>query len=101
MPNKEVITKETLDYISKLALLDLTEEEKNTLSKQLNEILRFFKKLDDLDTENVQPMTHPIEGLENVFREDEPKKSLSNKEALRNAKHTKDGFFKAPKILKD
>ena len=101
MSYKEEITKETLDYISKLALLDLSEEEKSVFSKQLNEILRFFKKIDDLDTENIKPMTHPIEGLENVFREDEPKKSLSNKEALRNAKHTKDGYFKAPKILKD
>ena len=46
-------------------------------------------------------MTHPIEGLKNVFREDVPGKSLSNDDALKNAKSTKDGFFKAPKILKD
>jgi aspartyl/glutamyl-tRNA(Asn/Gln) amidotransferase C subunit len=45
-------------------------------------------------------MTHPIEGLKNVFREDIPWKSLSNEEALRNAKHTKDGYFKTSKVVK-
>ena len=45
-------------------------------------------------------MTHPIKGLKNVFREDVPWESLSNEEALKNAKHTKDGHFKAPRILK-
>jgi len=46
-------------------------------------------------------MTHPIEGLKNVFREDVPWKSLTNEEALMNAKHTKDGYFKAGKVIKD
>ena len=100
MPEKEEISEDTLEYISKLALLDLKEEEKSKLVKQLSEILVYFNKLNDLDTENIQPMTHPIEGLQNVFREDIPKKSLSNEEALKNAEHKKDGFFKAPKILK-
>ena len=60
-----------------------------------------FKKLDDLDTSNIEPTTHPIEGLKNVFREDIPWKSLTNEEALQNAEHKKDGFFKAPRILKE
>ncbi|MFX0017787.1 MAG: Asp-tRNA(Asn)/Glu-tRNA(Gln) amidotransferase subunit GatC [Promethearchaeota archaeon] len=100
MPEKEEISKDTLEYISKLALLDLKEEEKGKLIKQLSEILDYFNKLKDLDTENIKPMTHPIEGLKNVFREDIPKKSLSNEEALKNTEHKKDGYFKAPKILK-
>ncbi len=100
MPEKKEISKNTLEYLSKLALLNLKEEEKSKLVEQLSEILVYFNKLNDLDTENIQPMTHPIEGLQNVFREDIPKKSLSNEEALKNAEHKKDGFFKAPKILK-
>ncbi len=101
MPEKEAISKETLEHISKLALLDLSEEEKNKLALELGDILSYFKKLDTVDTSNVKPMTHPIEGLKNVFREDIPWKSLTNEEALMNAKHTKDGFFKAGKVMKE
>ncbi|MFX1302157.1 MAG: Asp-tRNA(Asn)/Glu-tRNA(Gln) amidotransferase subunit GatC [Promethearchaeota archaeon] len=95
------LSKDTIDHISKLALLDLSDEEKDKLSKELGDILNYFKKLEDIDTGNVKPMTHPIEGLKNVFREDEPWESLSNEEALKNAKHTKNGYFKAPRILKE
>jgi aspartyl-tRNA(Asn)/glutamyl-tRNA(Gln) amidotransferase subunit C len=101
MTEKEEFSKETIDHISKLALLDLSEEEKEKLSHELGDILNYFKKLDDLDTSNVEPTIHPIDGLKNVFREDEPWESLSNEEALKNAKHKKDGYFKAPRILKE
>lgn len=101
MAKKEKLSKETIEHLSKLALLDLSEEEKEKLSEQLGDILEYFKKLDDLDTSNVEPTTHPIDGLFNVFREDIPKKSLSNEEALKNTKYKKDGFFKAPRILKE
>jgi len=100
MPEKEEFSKETIEHISKLALLDLSEEEKEQFSKQIGDILNYFKKLDDLDTSNVEPMIHPIDGLKNVFREDIPWKSLTNEEALKNAEHKKDGYFKAPRILK-
>ncbi len=101
MSEKEEFSKETIDHILKLALLDLSDEEKEKLAIQLGDILNYFKKLDNLDTSNVKPMTHPIDGLKNVFREDIPWKSLSNEEALKNAKHKKDGYIKAPRILKD
>ncbi len=101
MPEKETFSKEALEHISKLALLDLSEEEKNKLAQELGDTLSYFKKLDSIDTSNVKPMTHPIEGLKNIFREDVPWKSLTNEEALMNAKHTKDGYFKAGKVIKD
>ncbi len=101
MTDKEEFSKETIDYLSKLALLDLSEEEKEKLSKQLRDIISYFKKLNDLDTSEVKPTTHAIEGLKNVFREDIPWKSLSKEDALRNAQHKKDGYFKAPRILKE
>ena len=101
MSKKKEFSKETIDHISKLALLELTEEEKEKFSKQLGNIVSYFKKLEDLDTTDVEPTTHPIDGLKNVFREDIPWKSLSNEEALKNAQHKKDGYFKAPRILKD
>jgi len=101
MTKEKQFSKETIEYVSKLALLDLSEEEKEKLSKQLNNILSHFKKLEDLDTSEVEPTRHPIEGLSNVFREDEPWEGLSQKEALKNAEEKKDGFFKAPRILDD
>ena len=100
MTDNEEISKETIDYVSKLALVDLTDVEKEKFAKQLGEIIAYFKKLNDLDTSNIEPTTHPIDGLKNVFREDEPWESLSNEEALKNAEHKKDGYFKAPRILK-
>ena len=101
MSGKEDLSKEIMEYLSKLALINLTEKEKKELSKQLGDILNYFKKLNDLNTDNVKPMTHPIEDLKNVFREDTPWKSLSNEEAIKNAQHKKDGYFKAPRILKE
>ena len=100
MSEKEYFSEETLEHISKLALLDLSQKEKRKLAKELGDILNYFKKLNDLDTSEVKPMTHPIEGLKTVFREDIPWKSLSNEAALKNAKHTKDGYFKASRVLK-
>jgi aspartyl-tRNA(Asn)/glutamyl-tRNA(Gln) amidotransferase subunit C len=101
MSKKEEFSKETIEYLSKLALIDLTEEEKEKFSKQLSDIISYFKKLMEVDTTNIPPTTHPIENLKNVFREDIPRKGLSNKEALKNAQNTMDGYFKAPRILKE
>jgi len=100
MSKKEEFSKATIDHLAKLALLELSEEEKEELSKQLGDIVNYFKKLDDLDTTNIEPTTHPIEELFNVFREDEPWESLSNEEATKNTKYKQDGYFKAPRILK-
>jgi len=101
MPKIEEFSKETIDYLSKLALLDLSEEEKEKLANQLGGILNYFKKIDGLDTSDVKPTTHPISDLVNVFREDVPWKSLTNEEATKNSKYKQDGYFKAPRILKD
>jgi aspartyl-tRNA(Asn)/glutamyl-tRNA(Gln) amidotransferase subunit C len=100
MSEKKDFSVETIEHISKLALIDLDDGEKEELAEQLKDIINHFKKLEDLDIENVEPTRHPIKGLRNVFREDKVGKSLSNEEALKNAEHTKDGYFKAPRILK-
>lgn len=101
MPEKKQISNDILENISKLAMLDLSDAEKEKFKDQLNQILNYFYKLNELDTQNIQPLTHPIEDLKNIFREDKPWKSLTNKEALKNAEHTKEGYFKAPRILKE
>ncbi|MEJ2250776.1 MAG: Asp-tRNA(Asn)/Glu-tRNA(Gln) amidotransferase subunit GatC [Candidatus Lokiarchaeota archaeon] len=100
MKEKE-LSKETIDYISKLALIDVSEKEKEKLLNQLNEIINYFKKLKDLDTKNIEPLYHPIKDLYNVFREDKVQKGLTQEEALKNAENTKDGYIKAPRIVKE
>ena len=101
MANEKEMSKEEVEYISELALLDLTDGEKEKFAKQLNNILGHFKKLNDLDTSDVEPTRHPIEDLKNVCRKDKVQEGLTQEEALNNAEHTKDGFIKAPRILKD
>ena len=101
MSDKENFTKETIEHVSKLALIDLKEEEKEKFLKQLSDIISYFKKLDALNTKNIEPTTHPIDNLKNVFREDIPWESMSNEEALKNTQYKKDGYFKAPRILKE
>ncbi len=99
--NKKELSEDILDYISKLALIELNEEEKEEFILQLEKILQYFKQLNDLNTDNVEPTRHPIDDLNNVFREDVAGESLSTEEALKNAKYSKDGYFKAPRVLKD
>jgi aspartyl-tRNA(Asn)/glutamyl-tRNA(Gln) amidotransferase subunit C len=84
--------------IAKLANLPLTDEEKKKFEKQLSETLDYVKQLEEIDTKNVEP-TSQVTGLENVLREDEVRKSLTQEEALKNAKATHKGFFKVKQIL--
>ncbi|MFW5895315.1 MAG: Asp-tRNA(Asn)/Glu-tRNA(Gln) amidotransferase subunit GatC [archaeon] len=101
MTDKKKFSKDAIDHISKLALLDLSDEEKEQYASQLNDILDYFTKLEDLDTSDVEPTTHTIKDLKNQFRADKPWKSLSPEEALKNAEKKKDGYIKAPRILKE
>ena len=66
--------------------------------KSWNEILNYVEKLNELDTDNVEPLNHPIENV-NVFREDELKPSVDTEEALKNAPDRTDEFFKVPKVI--
>lgn len=100
MTTNNEFSKDTINKVLKLALLDINEEEKEKIASQLNDILAYFKKLDDIDTSGVEPTTHALD-IKNVVRKDIPWKSLSNKEALKNSKYKKDGYFKAPRILKE
>jgi aspartyl-tRNA(Asn)/glutamyl-tRNA(Gln) amidotransferase subunit C len=87
-----------ISHIAKLANLSLTEEEKNKFEKQLEETADYIKNLSDVDTNGIEP-TSQVTGLENVTREDEITPSLSQEEALRNAKATHNGFIKVKGIL--
>jgi len=85
-------------YISKLARLSVSEKEAEAFSAQLQGILSYMEKLNELDTGNVEPTSHVI-SLSNVVREDLPKAPLNREDALMNAPDRTDKFYRVPKII--
>ena len=83
--------------VANLSRLELSEEEITLFSEQLPKILELVKKLEELDTEGVDPYIQKPE--ETPMREDKPRKVLSQEEALRNAPEREKGFFVVPKIV--
>jgi len=94
------VTIQDVEHVAALARLSFSEEEKQKLTAQLNEILRYMEQLHALDTANIEPLSHVIE-LQNVFREDVQRPSLPREEALKNAPSKTEEFFKVPKVIGD
>jgi aspartyl-tRNA(Asn)/glutamyl-tRNA(Gln) amidotransferase subunit C len=87
-----------IDHVALLARMKLSDSEKNLFSRQLDSIITYIDKLNELDTTNVTPTAHVLP-IKNVFREDERKPSLLREIALQNAPDQDDGFYKVPKII--
>jgi aspartyl-tRNA(Asn)/glutamyl-tRNA(Gln) amidotransferase subunit C len=87
-----------IERVAELARLNLKPEEKQKLAKDLGAILEYVKKLDVLDTKDVEPTSHVL-NMENVFRADEAKPSDAASKALEHAPETEGSFFKVPKIV--
>lgn len=94
------VTKKEVEKIAELARLKFSDEELESFTPQMNEILSYMDKLNELDTENVKPLSHPVEQT-NVFRDDIVKSSISNQDALKNAPAKDDVHFKVPKVIGD
>ncbi len=92
------IDKKMVEYVARLARLEITEEEKNLYTRQLGDILDYVEMLNELDTKNVEPVFHVVP-MTNVFREDEIKEGITREEALKNAPEKEKGFFKVPRII--
>jgi len=93
----------TLDQVSRvafLARLELSQDEKTRLTTDLNGILGQFERLQELDTEGVPPTSHSLP-LQNVFRDDAVRPSLSREAATANAPDKRDGNFIVPQIMED
>ncbi|TKJ37207.1 MAG: Asp-tRNA(Asn)/Glu-tRNA(Gln) amidotransferase GatCAB subunit C [Planctomycetes bacterium B3_Pla] len=86
--------------VAKLSRLDLTEAEVEEFTGQLSAILDYVEKMNELDTDGVEPMAHCLP-ISNVFRQDRVKESLGTEKALANAPQRDGNFFKVPKILDD
>jgi aspartyl-tRNA(Asn)/glutamyl-tRNA(Gln) amidotransferase subunit C len=92
------IEKDKIKYVANLARMSLSQKEEELFSMQLNDILSYVEKISEIDTSGIEPTNHAVD-VGNVFRDDKPRKSLSNAEALSNAPDKKDSFFKVPKII--
>ncbi|GJM76657.1 aspartyl/glutamyl-tRNA(Asn/Gln) amidotransferase subunit C [Paenibacillus macerans] len=87
-----------VEHVAKLARLHLTDEEREMFTEQLNAILQYAEKLNELDTEQIEPTTHVLH-LSNVMREDVVKESLPPEKVFLNAPDEEDGQFKVPAVL--
>jgi aspartyl-tRNA(Asn)/glutamyl-tRNA(Gln) amidotransferase subunit C len=95
------LTEKDVRYVADLAHLELTEEEIRKFLPQLDSILEYVQKLNELDTSHIEPMaqvTYP--GSENAaLRADEPRQRFSQDEALANAPEQGAGSFKVPRVI--
>ncbi|HLY91830.1 MAG TPA: Asp-tRNA(Asn)/Glu-tRNA(Gln) amidotransferase subunit GatC [Candidatus Angelobacter sp.] len=104
------VTEKDVTYVADLANLELTDQERQRMLKDLNSILDYIDRLNELDTTDVPPMAQISDkfgGAEEsgsgkfagAWRDDVPVPSLSHEQALRNAPVTDGEFFKVPKVI--
>jgi len=93
-----MITKEEVGHVAHLARLHFNEAEQDKFTSQLNDILIYIDKLNQVDTTDIQPTTHAI-SLNNAFRDDVVKESLGRDLALANAPDKKENSFRVPKVI--
>lgn len=91
-----MVDEETVRSVAEHARLNVTDDEVEELTDDLDAILDAFESLDEIDTEGVEPAFHPID-LDRDPRPDAAEEPLSQDEALSNTDNTEDGFFKGPR----
>jgi aspartyl-tRNA(Asn)/glutamyl-tRNA(Gln) amidotransferase subunit C len=88
-----------IDYVAKLARIELREDEKQRLGRQLDDILGYFEKLNAVDVDGVEPTAHAF-AVENVWREgDEPGPVFTPEQALAQAPESRDNQVVVPKVV--
>ncbi|MGM0589827.1 MAG: Asp-tRNA(Asn)/Glu-tRNA(Gln) amidotransferase subunit GatC [Bacteroidota bacterium] len=92
------VTKDEVNYIADLARLQLDDQEAQYLAHDMNRILEFVETLNELDTEDVEPLEHVIE-LETQFREDKVGDQLPHEEALKNAPDADSDYIRVPRVI--
>lgn len=92
------LNEDTVRHVAELAKLHLQSGEVARFGAQLSKILGYVAKLSELDTQDVEPTTHPI-ALATALRADEVRPSWPSEEALANAPERDNGFFRVPKVL--
>lgn len=95
---QEIVSHQTVRHVAHLARLAMQEEDLEKFSLQLNDILSYFTKIDNVNTDGVSGTFYPLP-LANVYRDDLEKESLPVEDTLANAPLREKGFFKMPKII--
>jgi aspartyl-tRNA(Asn)/glutamyl-tRNA(Gln) amidotransferase subunit C len=93
------VTDALVDKLAHLSRLEFNAADKEAIKKDLQRMISFVEKLDELNLEETEPLLHMSSNV-NVLREDEVKGSVSRGEALTNAPAHDDKFFKVPKVIK-
>lgn len=93
-----LISDETIEYVGILAKLELSDEEREQAKKDMGNMLDYIDKLNELDTDGVEPMSHTFP-VNNVFREDEVTNGDDRENMLFNAPEKKDGTYMVPKTF--
>jgi len=93
-----IITDEIIDYVSILAKLELSDEEKQAAKNDMSRMLDYIDQLNELDTDGVEPMSH-VFPVNNVFREDVVTNQDNKEQMLANAPKQKDGQYQVPKTV--
>ncbi|HUY34654.1 MAG TPA: Asp-tRNA(Asn)/Glu-tRNA(Gln) amidotransferase subunit GatC [Pirellulales bacterium] len=92
------LTRAEVEKVSLLARLKLTEAELETLTAQLGLVVGYVELLNELETDDVEPMAHAVQ-ISNVFRDDELRPSFDRAQMLANAPHTDGEFYLVPAVL--
>lgn len=93
------VNDDLINNLAQLARLEFNDTEKDEIKNDLQKMIEFIDKLNELDTSGVEPLLHMSENV-NMLREDEVKGSISREDALKNAAIHDDQFFKVPKVIK-
>lgn len=95
------VSEQDVSYVAELAHLELTAEERARMLRDLNSILEYVSRLQQLDTSGVEPMAQvaAARGGSEVMRADQVRASLPRQEAMRNAPESDGTYFKVPKVI--
>ena len=92
------IARQEVEHVAVLARLALNESELDQVTDQMNQILGYVDKLNELDTDGIIPTAHAVP-VENAFREDVVRPSIGHDKALKNAPESANNCFRVPKII--
>lgn len=93
------VTKDDVHYVANLARLQLNDDEAEGLKEDMNEILGYIDTLNEVNTDNVEPLEHVNEITATTFREDKAKDPVSHENALKNAPDADSDYFRVPRVI--
>lgn len=94
------LNKQTIHNLIQLCRIDCSEEEQESLLQDLRKILSYIEQLEEIDTENVPPCNHVLEGIANVMRDDVVGETMPREVFLANAPSQIGGMIRVPPVIK-